>query len=312
MDIFISHSSKDKVYGSAMVQLLIDIGVPRKNITFTSKKGFGIPQGHNIFEWLKNKLTSSPFVIYLLSDNYYGSVACLNEMGAAWVIENRHQAFILPGFDIDDEKFRDGAIDPREIVAFINRRDDLLEFIDQISYELRIKPSLVEVMDAVSVFQEAIANDNDSVLSEEDVDGFIDNNDSILYEEVKKNIINNTLSKEEILLLRFMSDEGEFILGDRWMAKGQIEKIQVWEDELNIDPILSKAYAKALHKLITREYFSVYSKTQYGNPRQYELDKDISRHIVTLEDELTEVTNRIIESYKKSETNPWQVQPWGF
>lgn len=299
MDIFISHSSMDKFYGGALVQLLLDIGVPRNSITFTSKKGFGIPQGHNIFEWLKNKLTSSPFVIYLLSDNYYSSIACLNEMGAAWVIENQHQAFILPGFDIGDDKFRNGAIDPREIVTFIDKMDDILEFIDQISYELRIKPSLVEVQEAVRTFQVALAVENLTDPSDKDYDLKPEHLD--LYDEFRRSIIEEQFSAEEILLTRYMSDEGQYILGNRWMAKEQVNKIQQWEDKLDINPVLSEGYEKALNKFVAREYLSVYSTTSYGNPRQYKLYSDISKHIVTLEDELLLLTNDVIEKCRKSD-----------
>ncbi len=106
MELFISHSSKDKEYGEALVTLLSDLGVQQKSIVFTSKEGFGIPKGQNIFNWLKSKLTNKPFVIYLLSDHYYSSIPCLNEMGAAWVIENDHLIFITPNFDLSDKRFR--------------------------------------------------------------------------------------------------------------------------------------------------------------------------------------------------------------
>ncbi len=46
----------------------------------------------NIFKWLKGRISEKPFVIYLLSPEYFSSVACLNEMGAAWVVENQHVA----------------------------------------------------------------------------------------------------------------------------------------------------------------------------------------------------------------------------
>ncbi len=38
-------------------------------------------------------------MIYHLSDNYYDSVACLNEMGAAWVVQNDYTVVGIPGFD---------------------------------------------------------------------------------------------------------------------------------------------------------------------------------------------------------------------
>lgn len=94
MNFFISHSSKDIKYGEAVLQLLLDVGVLQHQIIFTSKAGYGIPKGKDIFAWLKSKINEKPFVIYLLSEEYYSSIACLNEMGAAWVIENEHIALL--------------------------------------------------------------------------------------------------------------------------------------------------------------------------------------------------------------------------
>ena len=48
----------------------------------------------------------------MLSDNYYKSPACLNEMGAAWVLKKEYRSILLPGFDY---KEIEGAINPRKI-----------------------------------------------------------------------------------------------------------------------------------------------------------------------------------------------------
>ncbi len=93
MKIFISHSSRNKFYGEKLVDLLKSVGVKENEIIFTSNAAYGIPVGQNIFNWLKSQITEKPFVIYLLSEEYYQSIACLNEMGAAWIIENKLGTF---------------------------------------------------------------------------------------------------------------------------------------------------------------------------------------------------------------------------
>ncbi|MDS9467969.1 toll/interleukin-1 receptor domain-containing protein [Paracoccus sp. MBLB3053] len=123
MKIFISHSSKNADYGKALVEFLTSIGVAHNNITFTSDSAYGIPSGANIFDWLKGKISEKPFVIYLLSPEYFSSVACLNEMGAAWVIENQHISIFTPDFDIDGSNFRNSVLDPREMGFRLNDRD---------------------------------------------------------------------------------------------------------------------------------------------------------------------------------------------
>lgn len=86
--IFISHSSKDKEYGEVLVKLLLGIGIKGSQILFTSNPDYGIPTGENIFEYLKNQIHNDAHMLYLLSDHYYDNVVCMNEMGAAWVMQH--------------------------------------------------------------------------------------------------------------------------------------------------------------------------------------------------------------------------------
>nr|WP_321980074.1 toll/interleukin-1 receptor domain-containing protein [uncultured Cohaesibacter sp.] len=132
MKIFISHSSNDAAYGRALVNLLTGVGVDHESIVFTSDAAYGIPVGKNIFDWLKEQIADRPFVIFLLSSDYYSSIACLNEMGAAWIVENQHTAIFTPIFQLDDARFRNGALDPREIGFYINDEDRVTEFIDSL------------------------------------------------------------------------------------------------------------------------------------------------------------------------------------
>ncbi|WP_092082816.1 toll/interleukin-1 receptor domain-containing protein [Poseidonocella sedimentorum] len=145
MKIFISHSSRNAVYGQALVDLLTGVGVAHESIVFTSNTSYGIPVGDNIFEWLKNQISDKPFVIFLLSADYYSSVACLNEMGAAWIVENQHAAIFTPEFDLSDVRFRDGALDPREIGFFINDEDRFTEFIEALSANFEITTKQVVI-----------------------------------------------------------------------------------------------------------------------------------------------------------------------
>ncbi|NDY72253.1 hypothetical protein DO021_00105 [Desulfobacter hydrogenophilus] len=120
MKIFISHSSKNKDYGTLLVELLRNLGIREDEIIFTSNVAYGIPVGQNIFHWLKYQIEEKPFVVYLLSEQYYESIACLNEMGAAWIVENNHAAIFIPDFDLSSKEFQSGALDPREIGFHIN------------------------------------------------------------------------------------------------------------------------------------------------------------------------------------------------
>ena len=111
--LFISHSSKDKEYMEALVEMLEDIGMPDGSFVCTSVPGHGIPGGSKIFDWLREQfLTCDLRVLFALSQNYYNSAASLNEMGAAWVTKASDTLLLLPGFSFSDIQ---GCVDPREM-----------------------------------------------------------------------------------------------------------------------------------------------------------------------------------------------------
>ena len=65
------------------------------------------------YDYLKHQFQEHDLhVILVLSNNYYQSVACLNEMGAAWVLQTKYTVVLLPGFEFREIQ---GAINPRQI-----------------------------------------------------------------------------------------------------------------------------------------------------------------------------------------------------
>lgn len=111
--IFISHSSQDLPYIQPLVELLECIGLNPETIFCSSVAGFNIPLDSNIYEYLKNQFQNYDLrVIFVLSENYYKSPACLNEMGAAWILQNKYTSVLLPGFDFKSIK---GVIDQMRI-----------------------------------------------------------------------------------------------------------------------------------------------------------------------------------------------------
>lgn len=67
--------------------------------------------------------------------------ACLNEMGAAWVLQKQYQSILLPDFDFKDIK---GAINPRHVSFKLydkyNRISAMGEFKDNIINFLQLNP----------------------------------------------------------------------------------------------------------------------------------------------------------------------------
>ena len=111
--IFISHSSKDKEYTKAFVDLLFDIGLNEDDIVCSSYPGIGVPLRASVYEWLVEKFQEYDLhVLYFLSHNYYQSAASLNEMGAAWAMKQKWDGILLPGFNFSEIA---GCIDPNQI-----------------------------------------------------------------------------------------------------------------------------------------------------------------------------------------------------
>lgn len=113
--LFISHCTKDYKYVKAFVEFLEDIGMPDNSIFCSSIDGYNIPWGEDIYEHLANEFneqTQELMIVFMLSDNYYNSAACLNEMGATWILKKDYRSILLPGFEY---KQIDGAINAGKI-----------------------------------------------------------------------------------------------------------------------------------------------------------------------------------------------------
>lgn len=115
--LFISHSSTNESIAEALVDMFRTIGFNTKNMFCSSVNGFDIREGEDIYDTLLSKFQDYKiFVIFLLSKDYYERVACLNEMGAAWVLKANYATIIAPGFTIPEIK---GAINPNKMAVVL-------------------------------------------------------------------------------------------------------------------------------------------------------------------------------------------------
>ena len=105
--ILISHSTLDAEFCDVFVELLAALGFSQKTLIYTSKSEFAVPLGNDIYDYLRNHLQRRIWVFFMLSQNFYQSPACLNEMGAVWIKHSRYFSVLLPGFKHKD---REGAI----------------------------------------------------------------------------------------------------------------------------------------------------------------------------------------------------------
>lgn len=116
--LFISHSSADEDIASSLVQMLRTLGFTNKNLFCSSVPGYDIREGEDIYDTLASKFNDYKiFVILLLSRNYYKSAACLNEMGATWVLKAEYSTIVCPGFTIPEIK---GAVNPTKMAVILD------------------------------------------------------------------------------------------------------------------------------------------------------------------------------------------------
>lgn len=133
--LFISHSKDDSIIVEKFVTMLEQLGVKRSQMFCSSITGYGIPQGAgDLYDYIRKEMSNENlFVIMMLSNNYYKSPVCLNEMGAAWVNQCEYQSILLPGFEFSEI---DGAINPRDMCFSlsdrVNRNHALNEFKDRV------------------------------------------------------------------------------------------------------------------------------------------------------------------------------------
>lgn len=94
--IFISHSSEDALIGEAFLDFLIVLGVPKESVFFSSQFHTGVPYGKNFHDVVKSKLNECETIIFLLTPNFYRSSFCMNEMGAAWILDKQIFPILIP------------------------------------------------------------------------------------------------------------------------------------------------------------------------------------------------------------------------
>ncbi len=121
--IFISHSCMDEKAANLLVDLIEQMGIPidGNHVYCTSTEGLGVSLRENIYSSMRKQFDDyNLFVIFVLSRSYYTRPACLNEMGASWILDLPDTSILLPGFDFKDIA---GALDKNNIAIKIDAPD---------------------------------------------------------------------------------------------------------------------------------------------------------------------------------------------
>ena len=101
--IFISHAGNDKEIVKLFVDYILKngLGLRDENIVCTSFEETTMKGGEDIPLYIKKNIKESSVVLSMVSQNYRRSEGCMNEVGAAWALDNPPIQIVLPDADFD-------------------------------------------------------------------------------------------------------------------------------------------------------------------------------------------------------------------
>ncbi|UNK30997.1 toll/interleukin-1 receptor domain-containing protein (plasmid) [Bacillus sp. N5-665] len=257
--IFISHASKDIEYVKALVSLLNDIGVKKNqnNIFCSSLPGYDIPHGESIYEFLKKELNKNNImVLFVLSDNYYQSAPCLNEMGAAWITSKESTTVLTPNFDF---KQIAGAIDPTKISFKMNNSVGLDKFRD----------SIIQTLELAATDYKIWQGDKKNYLSK--IIELADSEASTLNTNIELEKVKRCGTDQIELQLRFINvteKEIEFQYIDVELADENGEKLCISVSDELLDDI----------KLMSKENKIISMLLPYDSSSNYQVRRNVSKN----------------------------------
>lgn len=102
--VFVSHSSKDKTVVDAFVDkiLRLGIGISPEEIFCTSLEDLRIKNGEDIRHHIHENILGCEYAFLLISDNYFKSAICQNELGAVWVSDAKVKIYTFPDVKIPE------------------------------------------------------------------------------------------------------------------------------------------------------------------------------------------------------------------
>lgn len=109
-----------------------------------------MPVSENIIDTIKNELTHYESIVFIIhSEAYYKSPICLNEMGAAWILNRKIFSFLTKQFNFCDLT---GVINKYDICFKTGNKDSnsiLDEIILYIQKAFKLEKINVETLDNI-------------------------------------------------------------------------------------------------------------------------------------------------------------------
>lgn len=133
--IFISHSYLDRKIADKIIDklLLPILSIEKKDIFYTSNRETGIPISKNWRNKIKITIKESKIYIALITTNFQKSEMCLNELGAAWVLDRTIYPIILPPVSLNNFSLLISDLQALDISNPV----DIRSFLDSLKSDLK-------------------------------------------------------------------------------------------------------------------------------------------------------------------------------
>ncbi len=291
--VFISHLTADTEYARILTEILVKIGLPYNSIFCSSIPGQGIPLGQGFPEKIKTSIISAKVVFFIFSQDFYKSIYCTNEMGAAWVLSKEIIPVLIPPIKPNDMK---GFIDnSRYQAATINSESDLNEFYGQISRVFNLPILDFNQWDLIK--KEGLTKLN-ALLETSIGQSFVAA--SVEKETLLTSLLKtNKLSDKEILMLAYILSSENRQFGVRWMQAGTVSEIEAWENKNSIPMVISTEYNKLIDNLVERSILIPTEYTDHNNPRKYTMPIELFDELKGLSKENKEKLRSVFKYFKQ-------------
>lgn len=182
--IFISHNSKDAI---KIEELVKSLKILKKEVFYSSKASTNnIGFGQDFYEKIKEEISNSEVVLFMVSDNFYNSIPSLIEVGMAYSLGKKMIPIGLKGGDY--RKLLKGAFNTNQRLICLDNEPDIGDLL----MELVPGTKFSEIKDLVDTIVLSINN----IEANENKDKEVRCENAITVESLEKNYdINKIKSK---------------------------------------------------------------------------------------------------------------------
>lgn len=318
--IFISHRSLDSKLVDELVQYLENIGINKDEIMYTSADSSGVQ--YDLGLEVKEALNQAEKFIVILSQNYYDSIYCCNELGYIWASGKTPIIFGLPGVD-SDKDYR-GFVNNGWIIRRLNNP----KHIDFLYQELQVY-SKKEFTSPVkpNEYKDLYVSKINSLLENISLNKKVSEKEKYSPEkliDIDTLIQNNYYMEKELLFFKYLQDSNNYI----WGLTENIKKdIILWERRNRITPFLSKDLERFFVMLTKKGYLScevitkkefavqdyigkndghskamlaIFDADENGNTKHnyFTMDERLFRSITNINKESSKVIDKTIQKHK--------------